>query len=70
MIEVTADQVRKNIGGDLAAIKAALETINASVPLPLLLAVPVALPKTEAVTPQAGRNSSAYVDVCCRPPLA
>ena len=33
MIEVTADQVRKNIDGDLVAIKAALETINASVPL-------------------------------------
>jgi hypothetical protein len=33
MIEVTADEVRKKIDGDLAAIKAALETINASVPL-------------------------------------
>jgi hypothetical protein len=33
MIEVTADQVRKNIDGDLVAIKAALETIDASVPL-------------------------------------
>ena len=33
MIEVTADQVRKKIDGDLAAIRAALETINASVPL-------------------------------------